>query len=169
MQVDTTKPVDIRSGAYFSGAIFYLGIGMILPGIFLTKIHPLAVIPFFLISIVTLTTHHGLEVNAATKCYREYVWLLGMKLGEWKVFERMEYIFIKRNKESQTIHSRISSRDLHYEVHDGYLRFSEKNKVHMASARNKESLLKSLKPIARQLQLEILDYSDGTPTIIPTT
>lgn len=163
------KPLDIRTGAYFSGAIFYLGIGMILPGFFVAKAYPLAVLPFFLISMITLTTHYGLEVDAPEKCYREYVWLLGLKLGEWENFEKMEYLFIKRNKESQTIHSRISSRDLHYEVHDGYLRFSETNKVHVATARNRESLLKSLKPIATHLHLDILDYSEGTPTIIPTT
>jgi hypothetical protein len=167
--MDTIKPLDIRTGAYFSGAIFYLGIGMILPGLFLTKVYPLAILPFFLISMITLTTHHGLEVDVNAKCYREYVWLLGLKLGQWEIFERMEYIFIKRNKESQTIHSRISSRDLHYEVYNGYLRFSETNKVHVATTRNRESLLKSLKPIAKHLHLEILDYSGGTPIVIPAT
>lgn len=167
--MNTVKPLDIRTTAYFSGAIFYLGISMILPGLFMVKIHPLAVLPFFLISIVTLTTHYGLELDVQAKNYREYVWLLGLKLGKWETYDTMEYLFIKRNKESQTIHSRISSRDVHYEVHDGYVRFSEMNKVHLATARNRESLLKTLKPIAKQLHLEILDYSSGTPTIIPIT
>jgi len=165
--VTKTAALDVRTDGYFSGAVFYLGISLILPGLFAMKVHPLAMLPFFLISIITLTTHYGVEMDGGAKSYREYVWLLGLKFGEWHPYEKVEYIFIKRNKKSQTIHSRISSRDLHYEEHDGYLRFSEVNKVHLASAKNRESLLKVLKPIARQLNLEILDYSDGAPTVIP--
>ncbi len=160
---------DFRTTPYFSGGILYLGISMVLPGLFITSINILASLPFFLISLIIATTHYRLEVDITNKTYRQYVWLMGLKWGEREPFETIEYMFVKRNKVSQTMNSMLNAREVHSEVYDGFLRFSEKDKVHLATTRTKVNLLKKLTPIANTLQVEILDYSDGTPTVIPTT
>jgi len=154
--------LDIQTGTYFSGAFYYLGLAMILPGIILARTgHPLMIVPFLLATMITLTTHRALEIDISAKCYREYVWVLGLEFGSRIPFERVEYVFIKRNKESQTIHSQIKTRNLQYDVYDGFVRFSEKDKIHLATARSKEILLKKVLPIAKVLGVDILDYSEA--------
>lgn len=147
----------------------FLGISMVLPGLFISGINILASLPFFLICLIIATTHYRLEVDITNKTYRQYVWLMGLKWGERESFETIEYIFVKRNKVSQTMNSMLNAHEVHYEVFDGFLRFSEKDKVHLATTRTKVMLLKKLTPIANALQVKILDYSEGAPTIIPTT
>ena len=159
--------VDFRTSAYFPGSIIFFGVLILLTGIFMAKIHVLATLPFFLVSFIIFTTYNGLELDVHRKVYRQYVWLLGLKWGEREAFETIQYIFIKRNMVSQTIHSRITSSTIHLEMYDGVLRFSEKDKIKLATSRNKEDLLKKIKPLARKLQLNILDYSEGTPIVIP--
>lgn len=154
------KPVGFRTGYYFTGGIMFLGVALVLPGIFISKIHILATLPFFLVSVIILTTHYGLEIDITRKLHREYVWLMGLKFGPWEPFMSMEYIFIKKNRVAQTMHSLLNAHETHSEEYDAYLKFTETDKVHLGSAKRKEKLIKRMQGVAHQLQLDIIEYSD---------
>lgn len=156
--------IDFNTGPYFPRSIIFLGVLILLPGIFIAKIHILATLPFWLISVIIFTTYNGLELDRTRNLYREYVGMLGMKWGTWQPFAAPEYIFIKRNKVSQTMRGRISSSTMHTEEYTGFLRFSEENKIRLAATRDKATLLEKLNPIAAGLQLDILDYTADNPS-----
>lgn len=157
--------LNFRTSLYFSGSIIFLGVLLLIPS-FITRISLIATVPFLFVSLIIFTTHYRLEIDLQRRVYRHYVWLLGMKRGNPESFEKIDYVFIKRNKVSQSMHSRVASSTVHSEVFEGFLRFSEKDKIHLITARKKESLVKKLKIIASQLNTQILDYSEEAPVAI---
>jgi hypothetical protein len=84
-----------------------------------------------LISLIVFTTHYRLTVNFDTKEYHDYVWILGLKNGVKGRFETIEYLFIKKNKVSQTMNLKSLSSTIRKDVYDGYLKFSDKDKIHL--------------------------------------
>ncbi len=158
--------VDFRTSRYFPGSIILLGVLLPLPGIFIASINILAALPFLFVSFIILTTHYRLKIDPGNKVYTHYVWLLGLKRGERDAYENIEYLFIKKVKVQQSMHSRVSSTTVHSEVYEGFIRFSEKDKLHLITSSNKAILVKKLKIIADQLSLQILDYAEGTPVAI---
>ena len=155
--------MDFRPSHYFSGSIILLG--LMLPGLLIASINILSTLPFLFISLIIFTTHHRLQVDFKNKVYRQYVWLLGLKRGEKVSFETIEYVFVKKNKVQQSMHSRVSTTTVHSEVYEGFLRFSEKDKIHLITSSKKGPLVKKLITIAGQLNVQILDYSEGTPVV----
>lgn len=134
-----------------------MGVSLILT--LLLPIHVLAKVPFLVLGLVFVTSHYRLQIDWARKCYRDYVWVLGLRFGRWESFERIEYLFIKKNQMRQNMNSMLSTTTLHVAVYDGYLRLSEKNKIHLLTSRNKETVLKKLQALASLLQVDILDYT----------
>jgi hypothetical protein len=51
-------------------------------------------------------------------------------------------------------------------VFDGYLKFSDDQKIHIATRDDKDRLLKKLQPISNQLNIRIIDYTQGEPIVI---
>lgn len=114
----------------------------------------------FPVAIAILTTHFRLTVDRAKKQYTEYISFFGLKVSrENHSFDELHYIFVKKTKVSQTMNSRASSRTIQKDQFDGFLKFSETDKVHLMSADGKDALVKRLKPIARLLGVKIVDYS----------
>lgn len=89
-----------------------------------------------------------------------------MKHGEKGKFEIIEYLFIKKSKETQTMNSRASTTTVQKEVFDGYLKFSENDKIHLMTKISKKDLMQEMKNIASKLNLDVMDYTEGTPTKI---
>ncbi|MCB0489397.1 MAG: hypothetical protein KDC99_13035 [Cyclobacteriaceae bacterium] len=56
---------------------------------------------------------------------------------------------------------KVASTTIRKEVYDGYLRFSETNKIHLLTMDDKSKLINKLKAIAPQLNSRVIDYSDG--------
>jgi len=91
-------------------------------------------VPILLLGVVVATTHYRFTVDITKKVYSEYIWFLGLRLGKTRLnYEAIEYVFIKSSKESQTMNSRVVSNTITKVVFDGYLKFSEDNKVHIAT------------------------------------
>lgn len=132
-------------------------------GLVLVTVSLIAAIILCLFSLILVTTHYRLNVDFGNKTFRHCVWILGFKNGDREKFETIEYLFIKKNKVSQRMHHMVMSTTIHQEVYDGYLRFSEKNKIHLTTCDRKEDLIKILKTIAARLRVRIFDYSEGQP------
>jgi hypothetical protein len=69
-------------------------------------------------------------------------------------------LIIKPGRVSQTMGLRAANTTIQKTIYDGYLKFSEYEKIHIDTKDNKESLMAKLRSIATKLGVEILDYSD---------
>lgn len=104
---------------------------------------------------------YGVEINLASKKYKEYVWLLGIKQGQYIPFQSIQYFFIKDFKVSQRVNSRIKSATFIEEEFRGFVKFDDDEKIHLLTKKNKEALIQKLKSIAQDLQVGLIDYSYG--------
>jgi hypothetical protein len=157
--------VDFRTANYFTGMPYVLGfilapIGLIL----LFSPQMIAGAILLIAGIIILSTHYRIEIDYTKRQYAEYVFLIGVKTGvKRNPFAAIEYVFIKKVRVSQTLNSRVSSTTIQKVQYDGFLKFSEDNKVHLMALENKGTLLKKLRAIASKLNLKILDYSNENP------
>jgi hypothetical protein len=155
--------IDFRTSNYFPDFIRLGGIALLFTGLlaFLTNVTAGIILCF--IGFILVSSHYRLTIDFPEKIYRDYLWILGLKKGEARKFEHIEYIFIKRNMMSQTMNLRVASSTVTKYVFDGYLKFSEQDKVYLLSRDNKKNLIKKLKQISAKLNVKILDYSEGIP------
>jgi peroxiredoxin family protein len=158
------KPVDFRTSSYFSGTFIFVGIFLVFVGLLVLTKTLIGGLALLLISSILFTTHYRLTIDFDNKRYHDYLWILGMKHGEKGKFETIDYLFIKKSKEVQTMNSRASSATIKKDVFDGYLKFSEKDKIHLMTKGSKKDLIQQMKSIASKLSLDVMDYSEGVPT-----
>lgn len=154
------QSVDFKTSSYFSGSITILGyllVGGGLPLLFVSL--PGGLISLF-IGFVIFSTHYRLRVDVNAKAYHDYLWILGFRHGERGTFENIEYLFIKKSAFTQTMSVRVASSTIRKEVYDGYLKFSERDKIHLLTMDSKEQLLAKLSPVATQLKTRVIDYSE---------
>lgn len=159
---------DFKTSNYFSGMPYILGF-ILLPIGFILLFSPKIIVGVGLLvtGAAIVTTHFRLAINHNQKIYTEYISLFGMKVSkEVSRFEVIEYIFIKKSRVSQNLNSRASSTTIRKDQFDGYLKFSEDDKVHLFSFEDKSVLLKRLRPIARIINVRMIDYSVEHPVEI---
>jgi hypothetical protein len=156
--------VDCKTSLYFPLTFIFFGALLGVGGIALVVSgSPVIGVVLLLVGLVLLTTHYRLAINFDKKTYHDYVWILGLKHGEKVKFENIEYLFIKKSRVSQTMSVRVASSTIQKEVYDGYLKFSEKDKIHLLTKDNKNDLIAKLKEISSALKVKIVDYSAGEP------
>lgn len=155
--MDAAGQLDFHTSPYFPGSLRALGASLLLTVILPT--HILVKVIFVLIGIILITSHYRLRFDMINKAYFDYVWVLGLRFGTWAKFDRIEYLFIKRNRMRQNMNSMMSTTTIHMAVYDGYLRISENNKIHLLTSRDKEAVMKKLKALSSLLQVDILDYT----------
>lgn len=154
---------DFRISQYFSKQWIFFGILLMIVGIgMLFKVIIVGVI-LSMMSTVIITTHYRLAIDLTAKTYNDYVWLIGLRFGEKGIFEKIDYIFIKKITVSQTMNSRGSSSTIRKEMFDSFLKFSEENKIHLLTMAKKEELIEKLTKLSSKINTKILDYSDGEP------
>lgn len=161
--------MDYRLARYFSNQWIFVGFLLLAGGAVLIFKTLVGGVILVLISVVIFTTHYRLAIDLNKKSYYDYVWLLGLKFGDKGIFEKIEYIFIKKNKISQTMNTRVSSTTIRKEVYDGYLKFSEENKIHLVTQDSKQQVVSKLVEIATKLNAKIFDYSEGEPKEVVLT
>jgi hypothetical protein len=153
--------VDFKTGWFFSRVIFFFGVFLAFMGIVGIISNLFLGIIILVVCVIIFTTHYRLNVDFDNKVFLDYVWILGFRRGDIKRFETIEYIFIKTSKVSETMHARIASTTIRKEVFDGYLKFSEDEKIHLMTMDDKNDLIQKLKPISEKLNSRIIDYSEG--------
>jgi len=157
------KKVDFKTSPYFSGIFIFLGIFLALVGFATLFSSIIGGVILLTLSLIIFTTHYRLSIDFETKTFHDYVWFLGFKNGEKGNFERVEYVFVKKNVISQKMQLKAANSTIHKEVYDGYLRFSEEEKIHILTKDNKQAVVKKLQEIAEILKVKIVDYSNGAP------
>jgi len=155
--------VDFKTSGYFSGTIIFLGIVLIFAGLLMLAANKLTGLILLILSVPIFTTHYRLRIDFDNKSFHDYLWILGIKYGEKGKFETVDYLFVKMSKVSQTMNLKSLSTTISKNVFDGYLKFSEDNKVHLMTLDDKDELIQRLKAIAEKMKAKIIDYSDGDP------
>lgn len=155
--------IDFKTSGYFTGHIIFLGVFLLAIGLPLIFVNVIGGLILCFISLVILTTHYRLNIDLDNKTYHDYLWILGFRNGEKGKFNALEYLFIKMSNVTQTMRLRVVSSTIRKEVFDGYLKFSEHDKIHLLTMDSKESLIKKLKSISSRLKVRIIDYSEGNP------
>ena len=161
--IDKMKMVDFKTSAYASGTMYFVGIVLVFAGLLMLAANNLVGLGLLIVSVLILTTHYRLKIDFENKLFHDYLWILGMKYGEKGKFEKVEYLFVKTSKVSQTMYMKSLSTTIRKDVFDGYLRFSADNKVHLMTLDSKDELIRKLKVIAGKVKTRIVDYTDGNP------
>lgn len=151
------KTVDIVTG-YIPGSFRVLGFMMILP-VLISSIAKVVSLPFVVIGMAIFAARTGVQLNLDKKTYKEYTWILGLRFGKEEPYPGIEYVFLKENKVSQKMSARLASTTVHSEVFDGFIRFSENDKVRVFRGKTKEEVMKKLMDLSAQLNVDVLDYS----------
>ena len=152
--------IDFKTADYFPWTFKFvgilLGIGALVA---LTKLILVGVV-LVIVAAILLSTNYRLSIDQANKQYKEYLWLLGMKRGDWLPFEQIDYLFIKKKYASQKMNMESLSNTVRKPVYDAYLRFSEDHKLFVGSYENKSMIINKLKPVADQLGVDLVDYDE---------
>ncbi|MFD2246387.1 hypothetical protein [Pontibacter ruber] len=92
--------------------------------------------------------------------YREGVSLASITFGKKLPLPGIDFLFLKKNRYSQTIESRASMATFKREKFDGYIKLSNNIKLHLLQKDNKEKALKELEQIAQDLHAELRDLTE---------
>lgn len=152
---------DFKTTRYFSWPFILLSVFVSVFGFVLLMKSIIGGLLVLTGCILVFSTHYGISIDFDKKEFRDYVWILGMKQGDKTKFDTIEYLFIKKAQLTQTMGLRAATSTIQKDVFDGYLKFSEQDKVHIMTKDRKESLLEKLKPISKKLNIKIIDYSEG--------
>lgn len=159
-------PVDLRTSWYFSTPVRLAAAVLAISGLLIVLVNIYIGLALVISGVLAATTHYRLAIDFTKKTYRDYVWVLGIKSGDDGKFDSIQYVFINKTKVSQTMNSKVSSTTIVRDEYNGYLKFSERNKVHLASSENKQRLTIAMKLISQQFKCELLDYTEGSGTRI---
>jgi hypothetical protein len=152
--------ITFNGEAYFPLQVKIVAVALIIVG-FVAMINSLWIgVVVLVASALALTTHYGIEIDTGKKTYREFVSLFGIPIGNDKSYYAIEYIFVRPNRETRTMHSRITSATITNDVYDAFLRFSEHEKIHLIRTNNRARLLKKVDLFAKTLGVEVVEYED---------
>ncbi len=163
MTIPSQSVVDFKTSGYFSWPIIFLGILLALVGLAVLLKNTIVGLILFFVSTIIFTTHYRLRIDFDTHLYQDYLWILGLKNGNKRKFQTIEYLFIQKNKVGQTMNHMVASTTIRKEVYDGYLKFSDQDKIHVTTKDRKKDLIDKLRVISAELKIKIIDYSEGAP------
>jgi hypothetical protein len=115
----------------------------------------------FLISIICLTTFYKVEINTTEKWFKEYTWVLGLKPGERVKYQTLDYLFINVGKVSESMSSRVQTRTVTRDEYRGFIKFDDKEKIHILTNGDYQKLVKEMTEIAKKFNTHLIDYSSG--------
>lgn len=115
----------------------------------------------FLISIICLTTYYKVEINTKELWFKEYTWLLGLKIGERMSYKTLDYLFINVGRVTETTSSRIQSTTVQRDEYRGFAKFDGNEKIHILTSGDYTRLAKDMTEIAKNLNTRLIDYSSG--------
>ena len=160
METERKNVINFRTSGYFHWYYYIIAIIFLPTGLALLVSQWMIGVVLLVLSILILTTHYRMEVNFRNKTYHDHLWILWMKKGEKKSFEKIDFLFIKSGHVSQTMHYKSLSSTVEKTVYDGYIQFSVNDKVHMLTKDDEEVLYYRLEKIAAQLGVEVKDVTE---------
>lgn len=114
-----------------------------------------------IISVLCFTTFYKVEINTTEKWFKEYTWVLGLKLGERISYQTLDYLFINVGKVTETTSARIQSTKVTRDEYRGFIKFDGQEKIHILSNGDYKTLANEMTTIAKTLNSHLIDYSSG--------
>jgi hypothetical protein len=151
--------MDFKIKNYLPLFFMILGVGLMVGGLYSILEKTFLSIGLLLIGLVLVTTQCRLQINFDEKYYREYVWTLGLKWGEKIKFNQIQYIYLTKTKKHQVYGQTYKNHYVTGTHFNGYIKFSDNEKILVADGSSKNWVLKRLKKINSKLGLEVKDYS----------
>jgi hypothetical protein len=151
--------MDFKIKNYLPLFFMILGVGLMVGGVYSILEKTFLSIGLLLIGLVLVTTQCRLQINFDEKYYREYVWTLGLKWGEKIKFNQIQYFYLTKTKKVQVYGQTYKNHYVTGTHFNGYIKFSDNEKILVADGSSKDWVLKRLKKINSKLGLEVKDYS----------
>jgi len=154
--------IDIKSGPLVPWHFRFVGLLVLVVGIALLLSKLLLAFILIVIGLFFVSAYEGTEIDEAKKVYREYTsFFFLMKTGKTEGYESIERLFITRGKESQQMYTAHTTHSSTFEnvVYNGYVKFSNGEKIHLLSEKNKDKLIKKLIPLKEALSIDIVDHA----------
>jgi len=158
--------LNVNTGWYFEGPPRWLGYLFLVIAIPIVGKSIVWPVVLGLLGVIIITTRYGVEINADEKSYKEYTWFLGFKKGKRIYYDNIQYVFLKPVKVSRTYNGRIQNSTITNTEFNGFLKFSEHEKIYVGSALKRKDVLNKIIPVATKLGISILDYSFDPPEVI---
>jgi hypothetical protein len=109
------------------------------------------------LSVILFTTRYVTEIDLTAKVYKDYLFFLGFQLNrDIKHFSHVDRIIVTKGNYSQTLNSRIMSRQMDWSDYTGTL-IIDNGTLELLTHTNKRSLVLGLAPLAKQLKVGIED------------
>lgn len=160
LDLPLSNAVDLKTSSYFPATWRLVAVIFVAAGVIICWENILIGMIVVIGAVLVVTTHYRIEVDFGRGTYRDYTWILGIKSGEKAHFDHIEYIFINKNKVSQTMGNRAVSTTIQRYDYNGYLKFSETQKIHLRSDESKTTLLRHMQFLAAKLNCQLHDYSE---------
>jgi len=153
--------IDIRFGFLFPWTFRLVALIALIGAFGIFPTYLIWSLVLFLASVFVLVASEGTEFDTRNNRYREYSVYFFLKTGTFNPCPPIEKIYITKGKESQIMHTAHTNHSSTFEstVHNGYLKFSSGEKIHLLRTKNKENLLEILAPLSEGLKVEIVDHS----------
>jgi len=153
--------IDLRFGFLFPWPFRLIALICLIASVGIIQASLLGSLVLFLASGLVLSAAEGTEVNIANNTFREYTSYLFIKTGKFNRFHPIEKIYITKGTEAQVMHTAYANHSATFEniVHNGYLKFTTGEKIHLLREKKKEHLIQKLSPLSKGLKIEIVDPS----------
>ncbi|GJM29699.1 MAG: hypothetical protein DHS20C17_23340 [Cyclobacteriaceae bacterium] len=125
--------------------------------------NPLVPIPILLLGVVFSFTIQGASLDLEKKMIKQYVGLLGIKIGAWKTLPTLREIVFTSGSYSQQIHSFVSRNDVRSKVYRGFLKGNDGFKMLFTANRDPERVIRDVEKVAGSLNLPAIDYTVKPP------
>jgi hypothetical protein len=151
--------VDIKYGSLFPWPFRFLALLILLVGLSLIIERTILSIGLMLVGGFILSGYEGTEINKAEKSYFDYKSFFFVKSGERKKYAGIEKIFINASKIKQKLYTARTnhSSTFAHVAFNGYLKFSNGEKIQLLQKRNKADLLSALQKVATFLDVPLED------------
>ena len=101
------------------------------------------------------------EINPIQKYFREYYWILGIKIGEKHFFDSIDKVYVNQVNKSRRMTSyggKVSTE--RYLEYVGFIKLNTGMTHELLRLRNKDLVFKKLEPVVKKLGTTLIDHSD---------
>ena len=142
-------------------AVICLFLGFLFPWVFL------GTLIFGGLFLLVTTTHYGIVINLNDKTYDNYLWILGFRKHNLNPFEEIEFCFIQQNQYHYIIRSNPwNSNEFNRKTYNGYLKFSNGEKIHLSQSQKKSEIIYELRGVCRDLNVPLIDSTSGKQEVL---
>ena len=151
--------IDVKTSSYFPLNWRISAVAFSITGLFIAPINIYVGLILTIGGILVLTTYYGIRIDFNERTYFDYTWIVGFKSGERGRFDNIQYIYINRTKYSQTMSSRVQSTSTIGWEFNGYLKFSDTQKLHLRTSRSKTAIVRHMQVLGAKLKCQVHDLT----------